>query len=141
VQLIVIWESVKWQTLFLALLKFKVYYRKMIFRDCGILWLHELMCCLVGWTDEWVDYFGLLKGWEYVLKSIYWICGLFWVDEGMSIYFQVLLLNIRNDFTRLTESLFLIQNAHPGRVYVSMFRTLLSTNDTHSSWIQESLDL
>ena len=67
--------------------------------------------------------------------------GLFWVAEGISIYLQVLLLNIRNDYMRLTESLFLIQNAHPGRGYVNMLRTLVCTNNTHSSWIQESLDL
>lgn len=67
--------------------------------------------------------------------------GLFWVSEGMSVYLQVLLRDIRNDYTRITESLFLKQSAPPGRSYVNMLRTLLCTNYTHLSWIPESLDL
>lgn len=112
-QLILIWDCVKRQTLLMALLKFEVHCREMIFRDCGILWLQEMMCCLVEWTDEWVHYFGLLKGWDYVFKSSYLICGLFGVAEGMNIYLQVQLLNISNDYTRLPESVFLIQICTP----------------------------
>jgi hypothetical protein len=51
------------------------------------------------------------------------------------------MVNIGNDYTRLPEPLFLIQNAHRIRGDVSVLITLLCTNDIHSLRIQESLDL